>query len=160
MRALLQCATHASVKVNDDTEGTFEGLIDGAPARSIDRGLVIFLGVGASDGEAEAEKLWRKISKLRIFPDENGKTNRSLSDVGGGVLIVSQFTLYADCRHGNRPSFTAAGDPARARDLYRSFVALAQREVENVAVGEFGADMSVSLTNEGPFTIWLDTDAL
>lgn len=160
MRALMQCASHAQVTINDGTTGTFDGMIAGDPARSIDRGLVIFLGVGQDDGEAEAEKLWRKISKLRIFADDAGKTNLSLSAIGGSVLIVSQFTLYADCKRGNRPSFTAAGDPALARTLYRRFVELAQADVETVAVGEFGADMSVSLVNEGPFTVWLDTDAL
>lgn len=160
MRALLQCATRAEVTINDGTTGTFDGLIEGEPDRAIDRGLVIFLGVGADDGEEEAEKLWRKISKLRIFADENGKTNLALSAIGGGVLIVSQFTLYADCKRGNRPSFTAAGDPALARELYRYFVELARRDVDRVSVGEFGAEMSVSLVNEGPFTVWLDTDAL
>lgn len=162
MRALIQRVTHATVSIEDGTSGTFAGMqgFEGEPTRSIDRGFVILLGVGHEDGEPEAEKLWSKIAKLRIFDDEAGKTNLSLADVGGQVMIVSQFTLYADCRKGNRPSFTGAGDPDQAKLLYRYFTLLAMRDIPCVAVGEFGADMHIDLENDGPFTIWLDTDTL
>lgn len=160
MRALIQRVTSASVAIQDGSEGTFEGIIEGTPARSISRGLVVFLGVGANDTPAEAERLWRKISRLRIFDDEAGKTNLSLADVNGEVLIVSQFTLYANCKRGNRPSFTDAGGPQEARELYRAFCQLALADMGSIAVGEFGADMHVSIENCGPFTIWLDTDEL
>ena len=103
------------------------------------------------------ERLWSKIFKLRIFGDVEGKTNRSLADVAGAVLIVSQFTLYADCRRGNRPSFAQAGAPDAARALYERFVKRARRDVAQVETGEFGANMQVSLENDGPFTIYLDT---
>ena len=160
MRALLQRVTSASVAIQDGTEGTFSGIIEGEPRRDISRGLVVFLGVGEDDSEAEAERLWRKISRLRIFDDEAGKTNLSLADVDGEVLVVSQFTLYANCRRGNRPSFTEAGNPQKARELYRYFCQLAQNDLGSIAVGEFGADMHVSIENSGPFTIWLDTNEL
>ena len=104
--------------------------------------------------------MWSKIFKLRIFDDEEGKTNLSLADVAGSVLIVSQFTLYANCKRGNRPSFTGAGSPQEAKRLYEAFVERAKRDVEKVETGRFGANMSVSLTNDGPFTIVLDTDDL
>ena len=118
------------------------------------------LGVGADDGEEQIERLWSKIFKLRIFEDEAGKTNRSLADVDGQVLVVSQFTLYASCKKGNRPSFTNAGAPDAAERLYEQFVAHARQDVPHVETGRFGAMMQVSLTNDGPFTIWLDTDEL
>ena len=124
------------------------------------KGYVILLGVGAEDGNEQAEKLWSKISKLRIFEDENGKTNVSLADVQGDVMVVSQFTLYANCKRGNRPSFTEAGAPDEANRLYEYFVDLARRDIEHVATGSFGAMMQVELVNDGPFTIWLDTDTL
>lgn len=148
MRALIQRVTHAHVDVDGSTVG------------SIDRGYLVLLGVGHGDSEAESRKLWDKIRKLRIFEDENGKTNRSLADVGGAVLVVSQFTLYADCRHGNRPSFTDAGDPAQARRLYEGFCELVRTDLGAVQTGVFGAMMDVALVNEGPFTVWLDTDNL
>ena len=116
--------------------------------------------MGQADDEAVARKLWDKIRKLRIFEDEAGKTNRSLADVNGQVLVVSQFTLYADCKHGNRPSFTSAGAPDTARALYERFCEMVRTDMGGVQTGEFGADMQVSLVNSGPFTIWLDTDQL
>lgn len=148
MRAVIQRVTRASVT------------IDGAVTGEIGAGYLILLGVGAHDTTAEADKLWHKIFGLRIMEDENGKTNRSIDDVGGDVLVVSQFTLYADCRHGRRPSFTAAGDPQHANELYEYFVSLARRDVPRVATGTFAANMQVELVNDGPFTIVLDTDQL
>lgn len=148
MRAVVQRVTCASVT------------IDGAVTGEIGAGYLILLGVGAEDTAAEADKLWRKIFGLRIMEDEDGKTNRSIDDVGGEVLVVSQFTLYADCRHGRRPSFTAAGDPRHANELYEYFVELARQDVPRVATGTFAADMQVELVNDGPFTIVLDTDML
>lgn len=148
MRALIQRVTRAQVS------------IEGALHSSIGKGYIILLGVGAEDGNEQAEKLWSKISKLRIFEDENGKTNVSLADVQGDVMVVSQFTLYANCKRGNRPSFTEAGAPDEANRLYEYFVDLARRDIEHVATGSFGAMMQVELVNDGPFTIWLDTDTL
>lgn len=148
MRALIQRVSHASV--------TVEGQVIG----SIGNGFLILLGVGHDDTEAQADKLWAKISKMRIFEDENGKTNLSLANVHGEVLVVSQFTLYANCKRGNRPSFTDAGAPDEAKRLYEYFASLARRDVEHVATGSFGAMMHVELLNEGPFTIWLDTKDL
>jgi len=148
MRALIQRVEQAQVD------------IAGATVGRIGRGYLILLGVGQADDEAVARKLWDKIRKLRIFEDEAGKTNRSLADVDGQVLVVSQFTLYADCRHGNRPSFTSAGAPDTARALYERFCEMVRTDLGDVQTGEFGADMQVSLVNSGPFTIWLDTDQL
>lgn len=148
MRAVIQRVNQASVS------------IDGSAVGSIGRGYVILLGVGQGDTEAEIERLWSKIFKLRIFTDENDKTNLSLADIDGEVLIVSQFTLFADCRKGNRPSFTNAEAPDEANRLYELFVERARRDVRRVETGEFGAYMQVSLENDGPFTICLDTDHL
>lgn len=148
MRAVVQRVSRAQVE------------IDGSTVGSIEKGLVILLGVGHEDTEDQAERLWSKISRLRIFEDENGKTNLSLADVHGDVLVVSQFTLFANCKKGNRPSFTQAGAPDEANRLYEWFVERARRDVPRVETGRFGAYMDVSLTNDGPFTLWLDTDAL
>ena len=148
MRAVIQRVTRASVT------------IDGAVTGEIGAGYLILLGVGAHDTTAEADKLWHKIFGLRIMEDQSGKTNRSIDDVGGDVLVVSQFTLYADCRRGRRPSFTAAGNPQHANELYEYFVSLARRDVPRVATGTFAANMQVELVNDGPFTIVLDTDQL
>ncbi len=148
MRALVQCVSEARVTVEGETVG------------SIGKGYLILLGVGADDTEEQAAKLWRKISRMRVFDDEQGKTNLSLADVGGEVLVVSQFTLYASCRKGNRPSFTAAGAPGEANRLYEWFAERARRDVARVETGRFGAYMDVSLVNDGPFTLWLDTDEL
>ncbi len=148
MRALIQVVQNAEVAVDNTTIG------------SCKRGFLIFLGVEDTDNEQLAKKLWDKIFKMRIFHDEDGKTNLSLSDIGGEVLIVSQFTLYANCRKGNRPSFTRAASPDHAKAIYKHFIDLAKMDVAHVGEGEFGADMQVSLVNDGPFTIWLDTEDL
>lgn len=148
MRAVIQRVSEANVA------------IDGEVVGACGRGYVVLLGVGAGDTEAEVERLWSKIAKLRIFPDGEHHTGAALADVDGEVLIVSQFTLYADCRKGNRPSFTAAGAPDESKRLYELFVKRAQQDVGHVACGEFGADMQVSLVNDGPFTICLDTEEL
>ena len=148
MRAVVQRVSQARVDIDGQTVG------------SIRQGFAILLGVGQGDSEAEAERLWSKIFKLRIFEDEEGKVNLALADTGGEVLVVSQFTLFANCRKGNRPSFIEAGSPDEANRLYEYFVGLARKDVAHVATGEFGAMMDVTLTNDGPFTIVLDTDAL
>lgn len=148
MKAVIQRVTQAQVRIEGNVVG------------SIGKGFLILLGVGQDDSEEQVEKLWSKIFRMRIFADESGKTNLSLDDVAGEVLVVSQFTLYADCRRGNRPSFTKAGSPDSANALYERFVEHARRDVERVETGEFGADMQVSLQNDGPFTILLDTDEL
>lgn len=148
MRAVVQRVTEAKVDV------------DGVTVGSIGKGFLVLLGVGQNDSEEQIEKLWGKISKMRIFEDENHKTNLSLTDVDGELLVVSQFTLYANCKKGNRPSFTEAGAPDEANRLYELFVERARRDVPRVETGVFGAMMNVSLVNDGPFTIWLDTDSL
>lgn len=148
MRAVIQRIEEASVS------------IDGTIVGSCGRGYLIFLGIGETDTENEVDRLWSKIYKLRIFPDGEKATGATLSDIDGQVLIVSQFTLYADCRKGNRPSFAQAGDPIQSQRLYELFINRAKQDVAQVASGQFGADMRVSLTNEGPFTIFLDTDDL
>ena len=148
MRAIIQRVESASVAVGDQVVG------------SCGRGYLVLLGVGAGDTEREVERLWSKVFKLRIFPSGDKHTGASLADVGGEVLVVSQFTLYADCRKGNRPSFTAAGAPDESQRLYDLFVERARKDLDHVACGVFGADMQVSLVNDGPFTIALDTDAL
>ncbi len=148
MRALIQVVNQAKVEVAGSTIG------------SCKKGFLIFLGVEQADTPELAQKLWDKIYKMRIFHDADGKTNLSLSDIDGEVLIVSQFTLYANCRKGNRPSFTQAASPDHARELYQQFIELARKDVSHVGEGEFGADMQVSLVNDGPFTIWLDTEDL
>jgi len=148
MRAVVQRVNRASVSI--------ESLVTG----DIGRGYLILLGVGKEDNEATAEKLWQKIWKLRIFQDEQGKTNLDLAAVGGSVLIVSQFTLFANCRKGNRPSFIESAPPADGERLYRYFVGLAETVIPHVATGIFGADMKVELVNDGPFTVVLDTDQL
>jgi D-tyrosyl-tRNA(Tyr) deacylase len=147
VRALLQRVSRAEVRVADEVVGR------------ISFGLVVLLGVGPDDDEATADRLARRITELRIFDDEAGQTNRSLLDVGGEALVVSQFTLYADTRRGRRPGFTDAAPPEQAQRLYERFAA-ALRELDVVvAIGKFGAAMEVELVNDGPFTIWLDTAA-
>ena len=134
--------------------------VDGQVVGAIGQGLLVLLGVGHDDSEQTAEKLWSKLARLRIFEDEAGKTNLSLADVGGQLLVVSQFTLYASCKKGNRPSFTDAGTPDEANRLYEWFVNRARADVPVVQTGRFGAYMDVALVNDGPFTIVLDTDQL
>ena len=148
MRAVIQRVTEASVSIEGEIVG------------SCGPGFLVLLGVGQDDTEAEIERLWSKICKLRIFPDGEHHTGAALADIGGEVLVVSQFTLYADCRKGNRPSFTAAGDPDESKRLYELFVERARKDIPHVACGEFGADMQVGLVNDGPFTIYLDTDEM
>ena len=135
--------------------------IEGEPTVRCNQGLTILLGVGKGDSEKDADFLAAKISKLRIFEDENGKMNLSLLDIGGGVLVVSQFTLCADCTHGRRPSFTRSAPPAQANELYEYFTrALGEQGVSHIETGVFGADMAVTLLNDGPVTIILDTKDL
>lgn len=145
MRFVIQRVNSASV--------TVEGNVIG----SIGKGLLILFGAGEGDTEDMLLKYVDKIVKMRIFADENGKTNLSVTDVGGELLVVSQFTLYADCRKGNRPSFTGACEPVLANELYEKFVALLRERIEKVDTGEFGADMKVALENDGPFTIVIDS---
>lgn len=145
MKAVIQRVTKASVTVENETIG------------SIQEGLLVLLGVGKEDTKEEVEKFVDKIIGLRIFADENGKTNRSLIDIKGELLIVSQFTLYADCKKGRRPSFIQAGEPEKANMLYEYFIALSKQKIEKVEHGSFGADMKVELVNDGPFTIVLDS---
>ncbi len=157
----LLCGMLHQVEWNNDTPLLIGQVnIDGETVGQCGRGYLILLGVGEGDGQAQIERLWSKIFKMRIFEDEAGKTNLSLADVGGEVLVVSQFTLYASCKKGNRPSFTQAGAPTEAKQLYEAFVERARQDVAHVETGEFGAMMQVSLVNDGPFTIWLDTDEL
>lgn len=148
MRAVIQRVKQASVSV------------EGAVVGSCGRGYLVLLGVGAGDTRKEAERLWSKVLNLRICADDEGKTNRSIGEVSGELLVVSQFTLYADCRRGRRPSFTGAADPETAQRLYEEFVSLARQDIARVETGVFGADMDVSLVNDGPFTIVLDTDEM
>lgn len=144
MKFVIQRVTEASVK------------IDGAIVGAINKGYAVLIGVGQNDTEAEADKLIKKMTGLRIFADENDKTNLSLKDVNGELLLISQFTLYADCRKGNRPSFIEAGDPQKAEALYEYIIRECKKIVPVVECGVFGADMKVSLCNDGPFTILLE----
>jgi len=144
MRAVIQRVSEASVAVDGDIIG------------SIGKGYLILLGVAASDTRELADKLVQKIRKLRIFEDENGKTNLSIGDVKGSVLVVSQFTLYADCANGNRPSFICAAPPEFAEEMYEYFLSACAGQFERVEHGAFGADMKVRLCNDGPFTITLE----
>lgn len=146
MRAVLQRVTRASVKV------------DGQVIGEIGKGFLILLGVSGTDTQAAADKMADKICKLRIFEDGDGKTNLSLADVEGELLIISQFTLYADCHKGNRPSFIKAGAPDKANELYEYFISRCRQYVPKVEHGSFGADMKVELLNDGPFTLVLEGD--
>jgi D-aminoacyl-tRNA deacylase len=134
--------------------------VDGAVVGEIGRGLLFFVGVGRDDPEAHALRLAQKVAGLRVFADDDGKTNRSLADIGGAALVVSQFTLYGDVRKGRRPSWTDAEDPERAATLVESFAVALEEAGVPVARGVFGADMQVDLTNEGPFTLILDANRL
>ena len=145
MKIVLQRVKEAKVEV--------EGAITG----QIGQGYLLLLGVSNEDTQEIADKMIEKISRLRIFEDENGKINRSIDQVGGEVLVVSQFTLYADCRKGNRPSFTNAGAPQMAEELYEYMLTRCRELFRNTQSGEFGADMQVSLVNDGPFTLVLDS---
>lgn len=149
MKLVIQRVTQASVAVDNEIIG------------KINKGYMVLLGACESDTFETADKMIKKMINLRIFADENGKTNLSLADVGGEILLVSQFTLYADCKKGNRPSFVKAGNPAHANEIYE-YVIKSIREEYGVKVetGSFGADMAVSLVNDGPFTIVLDSDEI
>jgi D-tyrosyl-tRNA(Tyr) deacylase len=145
MRAFIQRVTSAEVRV------------DGRVTGKIGKGLLVFLGIGKGDGENDLTFLASKIPELRIFEDESGKFNLSLKEIDGGMLIVSQFTLYADCRKGRRPSFTDAEDPTPARNLYEQFIVKLKGQGIPVQTGEFQAKMEVHLINDGPVTILLDS---
>ena len=137
-----------------------EVTIEGRTAGAIEEGVCVLVGVSNTDTREIADKMIRKLINLRIFSDENDKTNLNISSVNGELLIISQFTLYADCKHGNRPSFIDAGKPDLAEELYEYIIAKCRESVPKVEHGEFGAVMKVSLVNDGPFTIWLDSEAL
>ncbi|MDD6325594.1 MAG: D-aminoacyl-tRNA deacylase [Lachnospiraceae bacterium] len=145
MKFVIQRVTEASVEVDEKIIG------------EIKDGYLVLIGVGQEDTTVEADRLIKKMINLRIFSDENGKTNLSLKDVNGGLLLVSQFTLYANCKHGNRPSFTEAGDPKKAEELYEYIIAECRKQIPVVQTGSFGADMKVRLCNDGPFTILLES---
>ena len=146
MRALVQRAARAAITM------------DGTPAGTMGAGLVVLLGITHSDSEKDVRYLADKCLGLRIFADENGKMNRSLLDVGGDLMIVSQFTLYGDCRHGKRPGFTDAANPVHAIPLYEAFIARCREAVPGLLTGEFGADMQVELVNDGPVTLMLESE--
>ncbi len=145
MRFVIQRVQQASVEVNRNCIG------------SIRQGFLVLIGIAEDDTTNIADKLVRKLLGLRIFEDQEGKTNLALADVNGELLLVSQFTLYADCKKGNRPSFVKAGNPGLANDLYEYIIASCKKQLSSVQTGEFGADMKVSLVNDGPFTIILDS---
>ena len=148
MRAVLTRVKYASVTIGGEVVG------------KIGQGFLILLGVGPEDTEETCRVLAEKALGLRIFEDENGKTNLSLADVNGELLLISQFTLYANCKRGNRPSFIESGDPALAEELYEYIISKCKENVPVVEKGSFGADMKVSLINDGPFTIVLDSDCM
>ena len=145
MKFVIQRVSHASVTVHEKTIGR------------INQGYLVLIGVGKEDTREDADRLVKKMIGLRIFSDENGKINKSLKDVNGELLLVSQFTLYADCRHGNRPGFIEAAGPDMANELYEYIIESCKKEVAVVEQGEFGADMKVELLNDGPFTILLES---
>lgn len=145
MKFVIQRVTHASVTVDGNVLG------------KIGKGFMVLIGVSDTDNEAIADKMVQKLINLRIFEDENGKTNLALKDVNGELLLISQFTLYADCKKGNRPSFVKAGSPDKANTLYQYIIAKCKEEIAVVEEGEFGADMKVELLNDGPFTVVLDS---
>lgn len=134
--------------------------VDGEVLGEIKRGFMVLIGVSEKDTKEIADKMVKKLVNMRIFEDENGKTNLALKDVGGELLLISQFTLYADVRHGNRPGFTDAGAPDMAEALYEYIIEACRKQIPVVERGRFGADMKVSLINDGPFTILLDSEDL
>lgn len=148
MKFVIQRVAHADVKVDGQTIG------------EIGKGFMVLIGVCNSDTKEIADKMVKKLVGLRIFEDEQGKTNLSLDAVGGSLLLISQFTLYANCKKGYRPSFIEAGEPKMAEEMYEYIIAKCKESVPIVEKGSFGADMKVSLTNDGPFTIVLDSDQL
>ncbi len=148
MKFVIQRVSHASVTVDNNMIG------------KINRGFLVLIGIGSEDTRKEADLLIRKMCGLRIFEDMDGKTNLALKDVNGEVLLISQFTLYANCRKGNRPSFIEAGNPQKANELYEYIIAECKKQLPVVETGSFGADMKVELLNDGPFTIILDSSEL
>ena len=148
MKFLIQRVTEAKVRVDSEVIG------------QIQKGFLVFIGVSQNDTQEIADKMVHKLLNLRIFEDAEGKTNLNLDAVNGSLLLISQFTLYADCRHGNRPSFINAGKPDMANALYEYIIAKCRETISNVQQGAFGADMKISLINDGPFTIMLDSDSL
>lgn len=144
MKLVIQRVSEASVKIDGEVKG------------KIDKGFLVLIGVGQEDDKEIADKYIKKMLGLRIFEDENGKTNLALKDVDGQLLLISQFTLYANCKKGNRPSFIDAGAPDKAKELYEYMVEECRKVIPVVETGEFGADMKVSLVNDGPFTVILD----
>ena len=148
MKFVIQRVTSADVKVDGETLG------------EIEKGFMVLIGVSDNDTKEIADKMVKKLVGLRIFEDEQGKTNLSLADVGGSLLLISQFTLYANCKKGYRPSFIEAGKPEMASDMYEYIIDKCKETVPNVQRGQFGADMKVSLVNDGPFTIVLDSETL
>lgn len=145
MRFVIQRVKHASVMIEGNVKG------------EIGKGFLVLIGVGREDNDTIADKMVQKLVNMRIFEDENGKTNLGLKDVEGELLLISQFTLYADCKKGNRPSFTKAGAPDEAERLYEYIIDKCRQEIPVVQQGEFGADMKVELLNDGPFTVILDS---
>lgn len=148
MKFLIQNVQNASVQIENEIVG------------KINKGFVVFIGISDSDNTIIADKMIHKLLNLRIFKDSEGKTNLSLSDVSGELLLISQFTLYADCKHGNRPSFINAGKPELAKELYEYIIDRCKLSGLNVQTGSFGADMKVELINDGPFTIMLDSEEI
>lgn len=148
MKMVIQRVTHASVTVDNNVIG------------KIGKGYMVLIGVSDTDTKEIADKMLDKMIKLRIFEDENGKTNLSLADVGGELLLISQFTLYANCKKGNRPSFIEAGSPDHANALYEYIIEKCKERVDVVEQGEFGAEMKVELLNDGPFTVILDSEQI
>jgi D-tyrosyl-tRNA(Tyr) deacylase len=148
MRFVIQRVTQAKCEVDEKITG------------QIEQGFCVLIGVAETDTRAIADKMIKKLLNMRIFKDADGKTNLSLHDVNGSLLLISQFTLYANCRKGNRPSFIEAGNPTLANELYEYIIESCRREIPNVQTGIFGAEMQISLSNEGPFTILLDSDDL
>lgn len=148
MKFVIQRVLEASVKV------------DGEPIGQINKGFMVLIGVGQDDTKEIADKMVKKLVGLRIFEDENGKTNLSLADVKGSLLLISQFTLYANCKKGYRPSFIESGAPQMAEEMYEYIITKCKESIPVVERGSFGADMKVSLVNDGPFTIVLDSDKL
>lgn len=145
MKFVIQRVTHASVTIDGEVRG------------KIGKGFLVLIGIGQEDTKEIADKMVRKLVNMRIFEDEDGRTNLGLKDVQGELLLISQFTLYADCKKGNRPSFTAAGGPEMAETMYQYIIEECKKEIAVVEQGEFGADMKVELLNDGPFTIILDS---
>ncbi|MCR4922556.1 MAG: D-tyrosyl-tRNA(Tyr) deacylase [Lachnospiraceae bacterium] len=148
MKFVIQVCSKAKVEVGEELIG------------AIDKGATVFVGIGKEDTKEIADKMVKKLLGLRIYPDENGKTNISLKDFGGSLLIISQFTLYANCTHGNRPGFFEAGDPDKANELYEYIIEKCKEGDFETAHGSFGAEMKVSIVNEGPFTLILDSDEI